>query len=857
MKKYTTFASIIALSTAMSATSVMVQAADKAAAQTTDKTAGQTTGKTTGKTKAEVAMEGNDFAIENIIVTAQKRSERLKDVPISMSVLSDVQLHQTGVRDLKSIAEYIPNLQISQSNDFRSTVTIRGVGAQSRNIGFDARVGVYVDGVYMGQSPALNQELLDIQRIEVLRGPQGTLFGKNTVAGAISITTKKPNDELAGRISADVGNLGFTDFKGRINIPLSDKVFAKFSVSRRDRNGYVRNTVTGHDLMGVGTTSYRAQLRFLVSDQLEINASFDGLNGNSLTLVGVPETDSFALYALNKKPQSRTVAFNRDPTDKRDVYGGHVDINYETSGGFTLKSITAYRDTKADYTNQTDYSPLDIVTIRFADRYKQFTEELQFISPSDQKLTYMAGLYYYNQRATTRRDAFIGKDLLKGYFGVLLPPGTPTAVMSGIRQALNFGTPGASATTNYGDVKTKSYAGYLNGAYQVTDRLKIGFGLRYSIEDKDVSWTLDGRASGRPLTIPASLAGLPGVDGKPIGTTITSTSIAGVNLYSPAAAAQLGPFIQLNGLAFNIGSTGPDPLNPSPMTNTRRDTYFAPAVSLTYALNDDDNVYVKYSSGYKSGGFNLDFINANELAANSGLKFAKETVKSYEIGFKGSFLDNRLSLNMAGFVANYNNYQVNQFVDLGGGRTSIRISNAAKVRTKGIEAEATWHATEDLTFNGSLGLLDATFSSFPHGGTKGADVSGNRLPNATTFNASFSAQYYHDITSIDTTLLVRFDLTTRSGYYTTANNNTTAPLRLGGTVPFDYIQPLTMINGRIGLISDNNGWEIYLWGRNLTDQKKYVDDLRDFFGTIARFPNLPRTTVLTLSIISRVADGNI
>lgn len=813
MKKHITISSIIALSTALAATSFTASAADE------------------------------DFVIEDIVVTATKRSERMMDVPISMSAMGAEQIDQTGVRDLKSIAEYIPNLHISQSNDFRSTVTIRGVGAQSRNIGFDARVGVYVDGVYMGQSPSLNQELLDLERVEVLRGPQGTLFGKNTVAGAINLITKKPNEELSGQVTADVGNLGYTEFKGMVSIPLSDKVFTKFTISKTDRDGYVRNTVTGNDLMEVDSLAYRAQIRFQISDQLEINASFDGLNSDALILVGEPLTDTFAFAPITVEPEERVVAFNKDPDDKRDVYGGHLDIDYETAGGFTIKSITGYRDTDAVYTNQTDYSVLDIVKIKFADRYKQFTEELQFISPDEGDLTYMVGLYYYDQDATTNRDATVGADFFEGFFDVF---GVPGPFQELIRQALGFGVPGVDKTTNFGQVNTQSYAGYINGAYQITEKLKLGFGMRYSIEDKDVSWTLDGRASGRPVLIPDSLAGLPDLvnpdnAGNLIGTDITAESIAAVNFFSPLAAAQLAPFITANALAFDIGTTGPDPLNPSPLVNNRQDKFFAPSINLMYAVNDDVNVYAKYSSGYKSGGFNLDFINSNELIANEGLEFEKETVDAYEIGFKGSFFDKRFQLNMAAFLADYDNYQVNQFVDLGGGRTSIRITNAAKVRTKGIEAEATWYATEDLTFTGSLGILDAVFDEFLEGGTEGSDVSGNRLPNATTSNASFSAQYYHDIEAFDATLLLRADVTYRSGYFTTVNNEKTAPLRLGGTVPFDYIESLTMINARIGLISNSAGWEIYAWGKNLTDQRKYIDDLRDFFGTIARFPNLPRT----------------
>lgn len=807
MKKFTTISSIIALSTALS-----------------------------GASYSASAEEG--FVIEDIVVTAQKRSERLRDVPISMSALGAEQIEQTGVRDLKSIAEYIPNLQISQSNDFRSTVTIRGVGAQSRNIGFDARVGVYVDGVYMGQSPSLNQELLDLERVEVLRGPQGTLFGKNTVAGAINLVSKKPHEELSGQVSADFGNLNYREFKGTINLPISDKFLTKFAIAKTDRDGYIENTVTGNDLMQVDTIAYRAQLRIQASDQLEINASFDGLNSDSLVLVGEPLTDTFAFGPVTLAAEERVVAFDRDPDDKRDVYGGHLDINYEMDNGFTIKSITGYRNTEAVYTNQTDYAPIDIVTIRFYDEYKQFSQELQFISPDDQDFTYMVGLYYYDQDANTRKDAFIGADFLPAYFGVF---GVPEPLFETVRQTLGFGEPGNSATSNFGQVGTKSYAAYINGTYKITEKLKLGFGMRYSVENKDVNWTSDGRASGRPLAIPDPFVNLPGTDGDPIGSILNLDSVTDVGLYSPATAAALAPFINLNALAFNIGSTGPDPLNPTPLINDRQDKFFAPAVSLMYAVNDDINVYAKYSSGYKSGGFNLDFINADELAANAGLDFDKETVDSFEVGFKGSFLDNRIKLNMAAFVANYNDYQVNQFVDLGGGRTSIRITNAAKVKTKGIEAEATWHATEEFTFTGSMGILDAVFDEFLEGGAGGTDVSGNRLPNATTFNAAFSGQYYREIEAIDSTFLLRVDLTHRSGYYTTVNNDTTAPLRLGGTVPFDYIDSITMVNARIGLMSNNDSWEVYLWGKNLTDQRKYVDDLRDFFGTIARFPNLPRT----------------
>ncbi|MEX2124720.1 MAG: TonB-dependent receptor [Woeseia sp.] len=746
-----------------------------------------------------VAQDEDDlFFIEEIVVTAQKRTERLQDVPVAISVFSAEAIDQTGIRELKDVAGYIPNLQISEGNDFRSTVTIRGVGAQSRNIGFDSRVGVYVDGVYVGQSPAINQELLNLERVEVLRGPQGTLFGKNTVAGAINLITKKPDDELRGTAGIDIGNLNYSEIKGFVNLPFSDTVSTAFSFAKTGRDGYVENIVTGSDLNARDVLAYRAQLRIEASDQFEINASFDGLNSDSLILVGDPLTDMLALQPVQVAPELGVVAFSFDPFDKRDVYGAHVDLSYDLESGHTVKSITGYRTTDAVYANATDYSPVDIVSIEYSDDYNVLSQEFQFISSADSAFNYTAGLYYYRQDADTSRDVVLGNDFVDAFIGplyasgVLSPPLPPAPALPNevVSQLIGFGPP-LSKVFNRGEVVTTSYAAYFNGAYQITDRLKLGFGARYSTEDKEVDWLLDGRNSG----------------------------------------------------IFDIGSTGADPLNPSPLINDRTDNFFAPAVSVTYALNDASNVYARYAAGYKSGGFNLDYINADELAANQGLEFDKETVDSYEVGLKGNYLDGRLMLNLAAFIANYDDYQVNQFVDLGGGRTSIRINNAAKVETIGLEAETTWRVTEDFTVQASLGLLDAEFDTFPGGGTAGADASGKKLVNAPETTFSLGAIYYRDVPALQSALLLRGDVTHSGEFFTTPDNTTETPFNSAfpGTIPYGQLEERTEVNARIGLMSDNETWEAYLWGRNLTDETDPQDELRDFFGTIAKLPGMPRT----------------
>ena len=235
-----------------------------------------------------VAQNETDLVLEEIIVTAQKRSERLIDVPISIAAISAQAIEQMGIRELQEIDEYVPNLQISKGNSYATTITIRGVGSSSRNVGFDSRVGVYVDGVYMGQSPATNQDILDLERIEVLRGPQGSLFGKNTVAGAISLITKKPGEEFGGTVKVDVGNLGSRRVSLMTDVPIGDKLFAKLAVNKQERDGYVDNLPTGVELGEQDGFSYRLQLRSPLSENVEMNIVFDGLESERMNYTGAP-----------------------------------------------------------------------------------------------------------------------------------------------------------------------------------------------------------------------------------------------------------------------------------------------------------------------------------------------------------------------------------------------------------------------------------------------------------------------------------------------------------------------------------------------------------------------------------------
>ncbi len=266
--------------------------------------------------------------MEELIVTAQKRSELLRDVPISISVLDANAIALSGLNQVQEVAEYVPNIHLSRSVDLGTRITLRGVGANSRNIGFDTRVGMYLDGVYLGPSPALNYELLDLARIEILRGPQGTLYGKNTVAGAINLVSSPIPEALDVRVSADIGNLEYRQFAGSISIPVNDALSTRFAGSQRRRDGYVDNLFTGAELNEQDVWSYRAQVQYRVNERLNAGLVIDGLDSERLSLLGEALSDTFALAPEPFAPQAREVQFNVDPTEKRDTGGANLTLDY-------------------------------------------------------------------------------------------------------------------------------------------------------------------------------------------------------------------------------------------------------------------------------------------------------------------------------------------------------------------------------------------------------------------------------------------------------------------------------------------------------------------------------------------------
>ncbi|RAN35389.1 TonB-dependent receptor [Hyphomonas pacifica] len=700
----------------------------------------------------EAEAKDADKVYDAIVVVAQRREENLLDVPSSIAAVGSAQLEATSSQRVQDVANYVPNVDIASTSALGATLTIRGVGSSSRNIGFDSRAGLYIDGVYLGQSPALDQDLLGLERVEVLRGPQGTLFGKNNDAGAINLITKRPGNTFTGEAFARIGNLGQEQYAFRVSGPVTETVSASLAASSVKRDGYIRNITDGAETPSRDSQSVRGQINIDDGGPFTLYLSADALFANDRPNNGDPLTNSFGSALDTAAPTRNVISYTpgRIKDDDRTIWGVSAEASYELPSNHILKSITAYRETEFSTSFDADRSALDLLYVNYEDNYQQTSEELQLISPDDGRFTYLVGLYLYSQDSDTKRDALGGA--LGGALG--LAPGT--GALSG------------------GQLKTENAAIYGNIAYDILPKLEASLGLRWSWEKKTVDWSIDGSAAP----------------------------------------------------AFGIATGTVD--------EDRVDRDVSPTLTLTYRITPEVNTYARYSTGYKSGGYNLDFISASIFP--DGVEFRKETVDNYEIGLKGAFFNNRATLNLSAFTADYTDYQVNQYRELGGGQTVIAISNAGYVRSQGIEAEGMFHVSDDLRIQGGIGLLDTTFTDFPGGGAGGVNVAGNRLPRASKFQGTIGLDYDRQI-SQELSLFAAAQYSYRSNYYVEENNYSTRAVG-SEVISFGKVPGYGLLDARVG-IAGSKGWELALYSRNLTDEDYLVSYGREFLGALLEYRGEP------------------
>ncbi len=720
-----------------------------------------------------------NIPIEEVVVTAQYRVERLQEVPTSITALSADVLRLSGASTLKDLQNLVPNVQFAgESFSGNPKVVIRGLYINTRTTGLEPSFGVYVDGVFQGRPIAYNLDLIDIDRIEYLRGPQGSLYGKNTISGAINVVSQKPGDEAEGFATAEAGNFSYQKYAGTWRGPLTDTLGLKVSAFHVRDDGYVDNIGPGGELADNNRTGGSALLRFTPNDSLEVLFSVDAMSEDRGVYFGEasssPEGGSGPFNAAGSLPigggfqslyepgvaaEPYLVDLNYPSPEKRNLKGASLTVNYDL-GAYALTSITAWRDAFDWFAVDDDYGPFDMNrAVRAEGKFDQFTQELRVTSPDTDRFNYIAGFFFLHSNISQTRlqETGDGSQVLTASQNAFLDTVRVPSTTSTWRDVYNFYQQDDAYFQDSSGV-IDSYALYGQANYRITDAWTAFAGLRYSIEEKSA-------------------------------------------LYQQTAY-RAGAAIAAGGPATAFGASGRTiPLVKSP---TYRDSKLSPSAGLQFQLNPEINFFLRYAQGFKGTGFNFGNGLGAPTAARgvpNSLALLPEEVDSYEIGAKTQWLDRRLTANLTLWRQEGKNLQISAFLpDL------TRPAFNTNAELQGLELELTLVPSNLLTLTANVGYTDTIcvgggaaasltgVSRFNSSCTSGVD-----LENVSKINAAGTAALTFPVND-------RFDVIAY-GEATYRDDF------LGGSY---YIDGYTLLNGRVGIRTGSFG--VYAYGKNLTDE---------------------------------------
>ncbi len=765
-----------------------------------------------------------------IIVTAQKREQKLQDVPIAVTTLSARLLQDAGVHDIKDMQILTPGLTVtSTQNETLTTARIRGVGTVGDNPGLESSVGVVIDGVYRPRNGVGFEDLGEMERIEVLKGPQGTLFGKNTSAGVINIITKKPQFTFGAEGEATLGNFGYQGYGASVTGPIVDDLVAgRLYVAKRSRDGYTDvNTGVGPRTLKADQdqdfSTVRGQLLFTPNDDVDIRVIGDYSHRDENCCVAVQTRTGPTGAIVNALAGGNGVAATAHPDDRlaysnRNTHqvvrdgGMSVEANVKLPKFFdsTLTSITGVRDWIATNGQDLDYSGADILYRRdngeFNARFKTFTQEVRLAGATEHSNWLVGG--FYAKEDLSRNDSYIYGSSYEPFIGLLVSSGTDPAFVGRLTSADGVSshatahfTPGSGAIDHYSQGDT-SYALFTNDSWRV-DQLEFTLGLRYTNEKKVMtaaySNTDNGAACGAALTQYTKAATLYQQWGGLVGAVTHGANPVWANAVSTGAAPTL------------VGAMCPFWANPNfngrRVSDSHSEGAFSGTLKAAWHVNDNLMTYVSYARGYKSGGYNLDRAQTG-VTPDASLWFPAETVDSFELGFKTSLLDKALQLNATLFDQKYQNFQLNTFLG-----TAFVVESIPEVDSKGFDADIYWRTPiTGLSLQGGVAYSDTKYANF-----KASDLinpshfpglsllPGAQMSFAPKWTSSLAATWTGTIADLRTSA----NLTAKySSKYNTGSD----------LIPYKEQEAFTVINGRIAIGPQNRRWTVEIWGQNLTDE---------------------------------------
>jgi iron complex outermembrane recepter protein len=634
--------------------------------------------------------QGTDsgFVLEEVVVTAQKRAENMQDVPLAVSAFSGESLERSGIGDISGLDKRMTGVIVGKGAVTRPFIYIRGIGTRSFDIGSEGSVGVFVDGVYVPRFSSAVQDLLAIERIEVLKGPQGTLYGRNTIGGAINVVTTEPSDEYTGELRARVGNYDTWGVNGSVSGPISDNVGCSLSATYSDSDGPQEEEITGRKERNE-TKALRGRLKIDATDELivDVIADYSKTEVDSFVAEFVPNPNAGASKVLVQGPQAANVAdvLARSTSDlesqaldvpgfiERESYGLTVKAEWEGEL-FTFTSITGYQHEELEEARDFDATSLSLIDEEVDQKSDSFSQEIRFSSTPDGAFTFdnnlewLAGVFYSYDDAERFDTYYFGEDSIISAAATQAPFNFPTFIRTGDPSNV--------------ELTTESVALFGQGTYTLTDKLSLTLGLRYSEDTKDFV---------SEMTTPI-----------------------------PFLPSVIADFTVEDKLRF---------------------TSTDPRVTLDYAIDEDILVYATYAEGFKSGG--IQYANGDPTLASQS--FDPERLTSYEVGIKSRFLEDRVQLNASTFFYEYEDQQILNVINVNGVPTGFT-ENAGSSELKGLDLEIQAALTPQLTGSLNYSFLESEFTEFDS--ISGADLTGNELPRTPRNSIKAGLSYVNDLDSL-------------------------------------------------------------------------------------------------------------
>ena len=806
--------------------------------------------------------------IDEIVVTANKREQSLQDVPVSVSVTSGETIQRAAIVDILDLQTSVPSLRVNQlQSSAQTNFTIRGYGNGANNPGIEPAVGVYIDGVPRSRSVSALADLPTVERVEVLSGPQSTLFGKNASAGVISISTLLPEDSVGGSIEATAGNYGARIIKGTITGPISDNVSYRLSASDNSSDGYGTNITTGNGVNERNRSAVRGQLLFEPADDLTIRLiadynEIDEICCAASGLVYGPATQVAAGIALQQgkatapvDPWARNMNMNVTPSNELEGKGVSIQIDKDLDYA-TLTSITSSRRQSLDSNFDADFSPADLLGENRVDyTIKSFTQELRLTSNGDGDLQWMVGLFHSDEEVDTERTLIYGADVYPFadfLIGSALPGGlSSVATLLTLSQAVQ-GEIAATGDTSLGALllptaDPAAQLAYLAGGNAAGADLTPGIALLAGTWFQPgtglpkEAFAMDGVATSIFTQLDYNLSDKMTVT---LGLNYTEdkkTVVSDVTVNDPFAALPLagGPFDSLTGLqlvppfpAYGGSAEENGVFKSDDLTHTFR---------LAYDMTDSMTVYASHSSGFKATSVNLSVD-----GRTPGNRTADpEEATNIEVGLKATF-DNGY-LNLAYFDQTIKGFQSNVF-----GGTGFNLENAGKETHEGIELDSVFALSENLVVGLSAMYIDAVYDEFLNGtcdttglsdpeylcpaGQSTIDLSGQSPAGVHELSYNVNATYNFEVSG-------GIDGFFRLEYLHEKD------VKLADLIPASIaMRGSDNLNASLGFSSETGGWDAMIWGRNLTDHESLISAFPTPAqpGSFSGYPNPPRTYGLTL-----------